>query len=99
MSLERAMLSFALEAIKDPSFMEGINSLFCQKHHTALEAAQDILDAADAGRISIQGARAAVNAILDDLERQEGRRQKPISYEMTKDNSLDDLRQKLKHLM
>lgn len=53
------------EVLSNPTIWE---ELFKPHHHTALDAAQDILDAADHGHISIEGARKAVGAILDDLE-------------------------------
>lgn len=56
------------EVLSNPTIWE---ELFKPHHHTALDAAQDILDAADHGHISIEGARKAVGAILDDLEGKE----------------------------
>lgn len=65
---ERAIVKDFFKALTDPKFAESIANLFCSPPHTALDAAQDILDAADHGHISIDAARKAVNAILDDLE-------------------------------
>lgn len=65
MTIEKYLIDSFFQLLSNGDVIE---QLFKTPHHTALDAAQDILDACDHGQLSIQGARNAVNAILDDLE-------------------------------